>query len=468
MALTKVTYSMINGPVANVVDFGADPTGVADSYAAIQAAYDSDAAIIQFPAGTFKMTQTLYIDRGVTINGSGAQDGSGGNGESAGVASTVLNYTGTGNCIDIVGSYTEGVSNVHLSNFMIDGNTLADGGIYIGSDVVASKCTFNNLGIFNFDNATANKGYGVGIQNCLESVFENVYVHGCNDGFNIGFGATTSCQFLSCFSRVNNQYGWNIRQGNGFSFYQCMAEGNLKTGLVLNARDGQNLSQVAFYSWYSEANGQDADTYPGALIRSTGTGTCSQIYFYEPIFYDYSTYNYGTGVWDIALIKLGYVSAIQFTDAACVSISSNFIECQSNTTDCEWQGYASGKSSVNITNNTFSNNGLSVKTTGQQTPGFGSLPIVNVTDAFTTVWTIPASTNGLLMVTGGTDGRYGGSASFVVCRSAIGNAGVAATSTFVGDASGYTMSWQLSGNNFQLHHNQAGQTIPAYLYFMPI
>jgi hypothetical protein len=467
MALTKVTYSMIDGPVANVVDFGADPTGVADSYAAIQAAYDSDAAIIQFPAGTFKMTQTLYIDRGVTINGSGAQDGSTGNGQGAGVSSTVLNYTGTGNCIDIVGSYTEGVSSVHLSNFMIDGNTLADGGLYIGSGVVVSKCTFKNLGIFNFDNATTNKGYGVGIENCLESIFENIYVHGCNDGFNIGFGATTSCQFLSCFSRVNNQYGWNIRQGNGFSFYQCMAEANLKTGLVLNPGNGQNLSQIAFYSWYSEFNSIDADTYPGALISSTGTGACGQIYFYEPIFYDYSTYNYGTNVWDIALIKLGAVNAIQFTDASCISTNSNFIECQSNTTGCEWQGYSSSKVSVNITNNTFSNNELNVKTTGQQTPGFGALDVVTVTDAFTNVWTIPASTNGLLMVTGGSDGRYGGSGTFVVCRN-IGNAGVAATSTFVGDASGYTTSWQLTGNNFELRHNQAGLTFQAYLYFMPV
>ena len=468
MALTKVTYSMINGPVANVVDFGADPTGVADSYAAIKAAYDSDAAIIQFPAGTFKMTQTLYIDRGVVINGSGAEDGSTGGGQGAGVASTVLNYTGTGNCIDIVGSYTEGVSNVHLSNFMIDGNTLADGGLYIGSGVTVTKCTFKNLGIFNFDNATTNKGYGVGIRNCLESVFENVYVHGCHDGFNIGFGSTTSCQFLSCFSRVNNQYGWNIRQGNGYSFYQCMAEGNLKTGLVLNPGNGQNLSQVAFYSWYSEYNGVDADTYPGVQVKQTGNGACSQIYFYAPIFYDYSTYNYGTNVWDIACIYLGNVDAIQFTDAGLVSVNDNFMECTSSTTACEWQGYSSSNASLNITNNTIANNELRVKTTGQQTPGFGAFVVVDVTDAFTTSWAIPASTNGLLYVVGGTDGRYGGSASFVVCRSAIGNAGVAASSTFVGDASGYTMSWQLSGNNFQLHHNQAGQTIQASLYFMPV
>ena len=467
MALTKVSYSLINGPVANVVDFGADPTGVADSYAAIQAAYVSNAAIIQFPAGTFKMTQTLYVDRGVIINGAGAQDGSGNSGQSAGVATTKIDYTGTGNAIDIIGSYTEGVSNVHLSNFMLDGTALADGGLFIGSGVVVTKCTFKNLGIFGFNNPTENKGYGLGIQNCLESVFENVYIHSCTDGVNMGFGALTSLEFRSVFSRVNARYGWLIRQGNGCSFYQCMAEANLKTGLVINTRDGQNISDMSFYSWYSEFNAVDADTYPGALIRTTGSGACQKIFFYSPSFSDYNTYNYSTNVWDIALIKLGLVDEVRFLNAECISVNSNFIECQSNTTECEWQGTGGSSSSSNVTGNTFVGPAFKVKTTAVQTPDYGVFQ-VNMTDTFTTVWAIPVSVTGLLCVIGGADGRYGGAASFIVCRSAIGNAGVAATSTFVGDASGYTITWQLSGNNFQIRHDQVGQTIDARLCFMPL
>jgi hypothetical protein len=41
MSLTKVTYSMISGANVNVLDFGADPTGVADSTSAIQAAINA-------------------------------------------------------------------------------------------------------------------------------------------------------------------------------------------------------------------------------------------------------------------------------------------------------------------------------------------------------------------------------------------------------------------------------------------
>ena len=453
----------------SVKDFGAVGDGVADDTAAIQAAYNSNAAIIQFPAGTFKVSSTIYINRGVTINGSGAQDGSGGNGQSSGLSSTVINYTGTGNCIDLVGSQTEGVSNVHLSNFMINGNVLADGGLFIGSSTAVSKCTFKNLGIFNFTNATTNKGYGVGIRNCILSLFENVYVHGCNDGFNIGFGATTSCQFTSCFSRVNNQYGWLIRQGNGFSFDQCVAEGNVKTGLVIDARTGQNISDVAFYSWYSEFNASAANTYPSLQIKQTGTGSTSNIRFYSPAFYDYSTYNYGTGVWTIACIYLGTITNVKFVNAVCTSVNSNFIECSSGTTECEWNGYATIASSLNITNNAFAANSTRVSTFPAQTPGFSAFAKVNVTDTFTTAWSIPLSTNGLLMVKVLPDGRYGGSATFMVCRSGLPyDAGVAAMSTFVGDVSGYAFSWQRTGSDFQLKHNQPGQTIQAALCFMPV
>lgn len=63
MSLTKVTYSMINGASYNVLDFGADPTGVADSTAAFQAAIGAygDKRDIYIPAGTYLIKQTLNL-----------------------------------------------------------------------------------------------------------------------------------------------------------------------------------------------------------------------------------------------------------------------------------------------------------------------------------------------------------------------------------------------------------------------
>jgi hypothetical protein len=46
MSLTKVTYTMIEGSVANVLDFGADPTGVVDSLAAIDLALANGALTV--------------------------------------------------------------------------------------------------------------------------------------------------------------------------------------------------------------------------------------------------------------------------------------------------------------------------------------------------------------------------------------------------------------------------------------
>lgn len=64
MSLTKVSYSMIDGAVVNILDYGADPTGVADSTAAIQAAINSFVSgrgTVFFPIGTFKVTSTITV-----------------------------------------------------------------------------------------------------------------------------------------------------------------------------------------------------------------------------------------------------------------------------------------------------------------------------------------------------------------------------------------------------------------------
>jgi hypothetical protein len=57
MALTKVSYSMIEGAPVNVLDFGADPTGATDSTTEIDNAINalpSSGGIVMFPPGTYK------------------------------------------------------------------------------------------------------------------------------------------------------------------------------------------------------------------------------------------------------------------------------------------------------------------------------------------------------------------------------------------------------------------------------
>ena len=64
MALTKVSYSMIDGSPANVVDFGAVGDGVVNDTAAIQAAIDSLVATggsVYFPNGKYKVTSQINV-----------------------------------------------------------------------------------------------------------------------------------------------------------------------------------------------------------------------------------------------------------------------------------------------------------------------------------------------------------------------------------------------------------------------
>jgi hypothetical protein len=61
---------MISGAAANILDYGADPTGVADSSSAIQAALDASNAIV-IPIGNFKVTTGLKLNSSNFVMGMG-------------------------------------------------------------------------------------------------------------------------------------------------------------------------------------------------------------------------------------------------------------------------------------------------------------------------------------------------------------------------------------------------------------
>lgn len=79
MSLTKVSYSMITGAVVNVLDYGADNTGINDSAAAIRLALDyagslTRGATVLFPEGTYKVLSTVFIPTttGIVLRGENA------------------------------------------------------------------------------------------------------------------------------------------------------------------------------------------------------------------------------------------------------------------------------------------------------------------------------------------------------------------------------------------------------------
>jgi len=73
MSLTKASYSMIQGAVVNVLDFGADSTGATSASSAIQAAINSiTSGIVFIPKGTYLISSAITTKGGITIQGEGA------------------------------------------------------------------------------------------------------------------------------------------------------------------------------------------------------------------------------------------------------------------------------------------------------------------------------------------------------------------------------------------------------------
>jgi hypothetical protein len=70
MSLTKASYSMITGAPANVLDFGADSTGVADSAAAFTAALASS-GVVYIPNGVYRLNSTITLSSGKVLYGAG-------------------------------------------------------------------------------------------------------------------------------------------------------------------------------------------------------------------------------------------------------------------------------------------------------------------------------------------------------------------------------------------------------------
>ena len=106
--------------------YGADPTGVADSTTAISdavSALSSAGGVIYFPTGTYKVSSTITIDiAGVTLQGDG-------------LWSSVINYTGSGDCIRMYSSlaYTSGLGG-GIKGITIDGTSASAGacGVHVG------------------------------------------------------------------------------------------------------------------------------------------------------------------------------------------------------------------------------------------------------------------------------------------------------------------------------------------------
>jgi hypothetical protein len=162
MSLTKVSYSMITGAPANVIDFGADPSGVADSTSAIQDAIDSlTNGVVLFPAGTYTVSAKLVLKSNVSLTGNNA----------------TLTYTTPYE--DDQGFLTD--DNVAVENITIQGLIFDGGGTWTSTPFPNPYSAGNSVGFTN-----GQRGIRIDSSSSKNIVVKNNVFTGLEQGFYSG------------------------------------------------------------------------------------------------------------------------------------------------------------------------------------------------------------------------------------------------------------------------------------------
>jgi hypothetical protein len=198
MSLTKATYSMISGAPANVVDFGADPTGVSYSTTAIQAAFDSGAKMVVFPQGTYNTT-------GVEIKSGSAIE------QLVGVgAPGIVLTTGSNRVALTISKNYVNVSDLIIvsSGSMSDGNSTV--GIRQATNVAYTSYT--NIRMVGFSSKA------IQIRQCVYSQFNNIVIYNSTYGLSLEIVSGIPCTTVT----VNEAYFSGCTRGfNGENVAVC-------------------------------------------------------------------------------------------------------------------------------------------------------------------------------------------------------------------------------------------------------
>ena len=254
MSLTKASYSMIKGAPANVLDYGADPTGATDSSAAFLAALQASSEVY-VPEGTYQVSVT--IPRTITY-GPKKLFGAGTSGTTS--AGTVLIPPPGATFVIRVDASTGYMQYFQLSNLNINNpNAVANclGLLFNGVDVnsISDYHTITNVNINNFF-------YGIQIfGRMIQATFSQVYVAECvtalyvlPDPLSVAFNLNT---FINCaFNNSDNQGvyidAWSLTN----KFIGCNFQGNNQgTTVGVAATQFTNAQNMSFDNCYWEGNG---------------------------------------------------------------------------------------------------------------------------------------------------------------------------------------------------------------------
>jgi hypothetical protein len=268
------------GAVLNVLNAaysgGADPTGVADSTAAIQAALNAagKGQIVTLPAGTYSTTSPLTIPAGVVLRGASGPVAAYWGADSGTTIKPTAGFSGTSvlSMSDVGSAVTQGPSVMDLA---IDGSLMTTGttdGIRVTGPVV--EVYLHNVSISGMKgwgiNTIIDAGVGTGNQYPYEWHVSKLFVETCaTGGVNLNYmtdATWADAYVLACGSAAGP--GWVIAEAGNSHFTNCRAEWSGTYGFRLTGAwtTGTGAGGFEMTGCSTDRNGFD-----GLKIDATGT-----------------------------------------------------------------------------------------------------------------------------------------------------------------------------------------------------
>ena len=288
MSLTKVSYSMIQGAWVNVLDFGADPTGVTASDTAIAAAIAYAVANKQptvfLPEGKYLVQSTIVIDKnGVCLQGASSRVS--GNSVTGGTSGqtygTIIYYTGSAAAIKVSRAAvtpvppesTNFIENICIRDMQILCTSSAKYGLHCIKPVGG---IFENLTIFGVSESSGLVGNArnscIRLEAGVDNIFRFIDMNGGNSANTATYAnGLTATVYLgepittTVFEKCYMHYNYTNYIDSTMTFYNCIFEACSADALFLF-----DSSQVTFYSCWWEAN--------AAFIAQFGIATYTKFF----------------------------------------------------------------------------------------------------------------------------------------------------------------------------------------------
>jgi len=247
MALTKATFSMISGAVANVLDYGADPTGVADSSAAITLALASGSKKVYFPQGTYKTTSTIVRPPGIKMFGDGP-----------GVS--IITAAHNNSIVKTTPATLDGDSYNTIEDLGFTNSTTFNSAIGI-------ELSYLNQPSVKRVRVTGGPIVGIRLVFVLNGEFEEISVTDCTDVgiylYSTGLDTGVNRNVFQCINNTYCNLGIVIDASGGLSnvFNDVAIEGSTSYPLQIS-----NCEQVTFNGLYLENNAQSVNILGGNTI----------------------------------------------------------------------------------------------------------------------------------------------------------------------------------------------------------